>query len=190
MQALKADMIQVDPAPWGRALWIALIASTGICLSLVFACATPFAALATLAALKLDRRDAFTVVALVWFANQAIGYGLLGYPTTWDSVAWGIAIGMSVSLALVAAMGLSASRPAPFAISLPFLAAFATFELGLYAAGYVLPGSDGGFVASVVWHIFVINAVALCSLMIAYNLAIMLGNLVRQDRSAYRSLGA
>jgi hypothetical protein len=70
-----------------RGLWIALIVSSGVLLSPVFACATPFAALATVAALKLGRRDTVAVLGLVWLANQAIGYCYLGYPWTRDSAA-------------------------------------------------------------------------------------------------------
>jgi hypothetical protein len=83
-----------------RAIWIALIVASGICLSTIFACVTPFAALATLAALKLARRDSITVVGAVWLANQAAGYGFLGYQWNWDSAAWGIAIGVSDGLAV------------------------------------------------------------------------------------------
>lgn len=174
----------------GRALWFALIVAAGICLSTAFACTTPFAALATLAALKLGRRDAITIVGLVWLANQAIGYGFLGYPWTWDSAAWGLAIGVSAGLAFSAARGLSTTRPAPFAVSLPFIGAFATFEFGLYAAGFVLPGSNGAFAASVVWHIFLLNAIALGGLMAAYHLAILVRYVVCHDRFAYRVVGA
>jgi hypothetical protein len=177
------------PRP-GRALWIALIVITGICLSTVFACVTPFAALATLAALKLGPRDAITIVGLVWLANQAIGYGFLGYPWTWDSGAWGLVIGVSAGLAFLVARGLSTTRPAPFAVSLPFMGAFAAFELGLYGAGFVLPGSDGAFAASVVWHVFLLNAISLGGLMAAYYLAMVIGYLVRHDTSAYRAAGA
>lgn len=159
----------------GRALWLALIAVAGICLSPVFACATPFAALATVAALKLNRRDMIAVTLLVWAANQAIGYGLLHYPLTWDSAAWGLAIGVSSVLAVVMASALSTSRPAPLAISLPFVAAFATFELGLYLAGFALPVEDMAFSAAVVRQVFVINAVSLCSVMAAYHALVLVG---------------
>jgi hypothetical protein len=174
----------------GRGLWIALIVAAGICLSTAFACATPFAALATLAALKLGRRDAITIVGLVWLANQAIGYGFLGYPWTWDSAAWGLAIGLSAGLAFSAASGLSTTRPAPFALRLPFIGAFATYEFGLYAAGFVLPGSDGAFAATIVWHVFLLNAAALGGLMVAYHLAVLFGYVLRHNRSAYRVVGA
>lgn len=163
----------------GRAVWVVLIITSGICLSTFFACVTPFATLATLAAMKLGRRDAVAVVGLVWLANQAVGYGYLGYPWTWDSAAWGMAIGISSGLAILAASGLCPTRPAPLAISLPFVAAFATFELGLYAAGFVLPGSDSAFSASVVGHVFLINAVALFGLLATYHLAMLLGRLTR-----------
>lgn len=158
-----------------RALWIVMIVTSGICLSTFFACVTPFAALTTLAALKLARRDSLFVVGLVWLANQAIGYGFLGYPWTWDSAAWGLAIGASAGLAVLAARGLSTTRPAPLAVSLPFVAAFAAFELGLYVAGFTLPGTKGAFSASVVGHVFLINAVTICGLMAVYHLAMMSG---------------
>jgi hypothetical protein len=61
--------------------------------------------------LKLGRRDAITVVAAVWLANQATGHGFLGYPWTWDSAARGVAICVSVGLAVQAARGLSTTAP-------------------------------------------------------------------------------
>ncbi len=154
-----------------RVVWIGLIVACGTCLSPLFACVTPFAALAALAALKLDGRDAAAVVGVVWLANQAIGYGFLGYPWTWDSAAWGLAIGGCCGLAVVAAKALSAQRAAPLAISLPFVAAFTVFEFGLYLAGYVLPGSGGAFSARVVWQVFLVNAVALFALIALAELA-------------------
>jgi hypothetical protein len=167
------------PAQAGRAIWFALIVISGPCLSLFFACVTPFAALATLAGLKLGRRDVIAAIGLVWLANQVIGYGFLGYPRTWDSAAWGLAIGASSALAVVAATALSTTRPAPLAISLPFVAAFTAFEFGLYLAGYMLPVGEGAFSASVVWHVFLVNSATLCTLMAVFHLATMVRLLVR-----------
>jgi hypothetical protein len=90
-----------------------------------------------------------------------------------------VAIGVSVGFALVAANGLSTARPAPLAVSLPFVAAFAAFELVLYTAGFILPGGEGAFTASIVGHIFLINALALFGLMTVYNLSVALGILAR-----------
>ena len=168
-----------EPVRSERVFWFALIATSGICLSTFFACATPFAAFATLAALKLGRRDALIVAGLVWLANQAIGYGLLGYPWTGSSAAWGLAIGVSSALAVLAAKGLSTTKPAPLAVSLPFVAAFTAFEMVLYVAGFALPGSEGAFSAAVIGHVFLINAVALCGLMAAHQLAMLIRHLGR-----------
>jgi hypothetical protein len=162
-----------------RAVWIALIVATGIGLSLFFACATPFVAVATLASLKIQRREAVAAVGLVWMANQAIGYGILGYPWTLDSAAWGVAIGMSAFLALLAATALTPIRAARIGISLPFIGAFATFEMCLYLAGFVLPGGEGGFTAAVVGRIFVVNLVALVGVLAVYQLAALAFGLLR-----------
>ena len=172
----------------GRIVWMALIVVSGVGLSLFFACATPFAALATLAALKTRRGDTAAVVGLVWVGNQAVGYGCLGYPWTWDSVAWGLAIGLSAALALLAATALSPRRLASFAISLPFVGAFAAYELGLYVASFVLPSSDAAFAAAVVEQLFLVNLVALLGLIAAHQVASVIGLLVRNN-SASRMAG-
>jgi hypothetical protein len=49
-----------------------------IAFSLGFACATPFAAFAAAASLIMNRRDAMLLVALVWLANQGVGFGVGG----------------------------------------------------------------------------------------------------------------
>jgi hypothetical protein len=191
---MKATMNSADDRAGAdqrvRAIWVVLILAGGTGLSTIFACATPFAALATLSALKLGRQDAITVMSVVWLANQAIGYGLLGYPWTWDSGAWGLAIGASIGLAILAATALSATRPVPFAVSLPFVAAFAAFELGLYGAGFALPGSEGAFSASVVGHVFLINAIALCGLLAVFQLAVMARLLIPVGTPEPRPVGA
>ena len=158
---------------------MALILGSGLVLSTCFACATPFAALATVAALKLRRREAAGVVGLVWLINQAAGFGMLDYPWTWACAAWGIAIGLSCGLAGVSAWALASEKPTPLAVSLPFVAAFAMFESGLYVAGYALPGSDGAFSGSVILHVFLINAVSLSALMAVHPMVMILGRWAR-----------
>jgi hypothetical protein len=164
----------------GRAIWMALIVASGVGFSACFACATPFATLATLAALKIDRRDAAAVLGLVWLCNQVVGYGFLGYPWTWDSAAWGAAIGVSAGAALLAAMALAPTRPASFSLSLPFVGAFAAYEGVLYAAGAVLPTEQGAFSAAVIEQLFVVNLVAMLALLVACQLVLLAGLLVRR----------
>ena len=106
------------------------------------------------------------------------------YPLTLDCAAWGVAIGLSAYLALIAARSLMASRPAPLAISLPFVAAFAAFECGLYAAGVFLPGSEAAFSASIIRQLFIVNAATLCGLMAAYHLIMLMAQPMRHGAPA------
>jgi hypothetical protein len=150
-----------------RWAWIGLLGSASIGFSLVFACATPFVALVTLAALTMSRRDAFIVTGAVWLANQAVGYGILDYPRTFDSYAWGVAIGIAVLLALLVArtIGERFERISPFvSTGLAFLSAFAVYELALYAASFWLSGSDAAVSWPIVGYILQVNALGLAGL--------------------------
>jgi hypothetical protein len=59
---------------WRRPLWIALLVAASVAFTLGFACATPLAAFAAIAALSMPRKDALLLIGLVWLANQAIGF--------------------------------------------------------------------------------------------------------------------
>ncbi len=165
----------VQTEPGRRALWLVLIVIGGAGFSLFFACATPFAALATLAALNMDRREGIIAVVVAWLANQAIGYGMLGYPLTGNSLAWGAAIGLAALLGYGAARAFSSDRPVRLAVSLPFVAAFAVYEVSLYVAGFVLGTEPAAFAFAVVRHIAEINAVALIGLWTVSQLVISTG---------------
>ena len=102
-----------------RAFWLGLLAIAGIGSSFFLACVTPFAAIATLAALNLGLLEGVAVVLGVWLATQAVGFGLLGYPLTLNCFAWGLAIGLSGLVGFAAARGLSSSQPVRLAVSLP-----------------------------------------------------------------------
>jgi hypothetical protein len=152
-----------------RWAWIGLLGGASSGFSLVFACATPFVALVTLAALNMSRRDAFIVTGAVWLANQAVGYGILGYPRTFDSYAWGVAIGVAVLLALLVAraIGERFERNGPFvSTGFAFLSAFAVYELALYVASFWLSSSDPAFSWLIVGYILQVNALGLVGLAI------------------------
>jgi hypothetical protein len=152
-----------------RAGWIMALAVTAVGSSIVFACATPFAALATIAALCMNRRDTFIVTGLTWAANQAIGYGFLHYPHTWNSFAWGIAIGVGamIATALAAAIG-GAVRPFGWVLTVlaSFAVAFAGYEIALYAATLVLASDASAFSFPVGFYILKVNVVALGGLLV------------------------
>jgi hypothetical protein len=149
--------------------WVILIGSASILLSLAFACATPFAALATLAAFTLSRRAAIGLVLFTWATNQAVGFGLLQYPTDASTVAWGVAVGLAALAGLATAMaGARWTRVPPIAAMVASLVlSYAAYEAVLWVATLVLPSGSGAFVPSVVAWIFVINAIALVLLLLA-----------------------
>jgi hypothetical protein len=168
--------IESLPDTTRRGVWIALLTVASVALSLVFACATPFAAFVALAAVNMRRGDVLALAVATWLANQAVGYGLLHYPLTANSFEWGGAIGVAVVVAAEAAI--AAQRP--FARGLvtatvaAFAAAFAVFELVLYGFSFVL-GDAGAFTLAIVGDILKANVLALLGLGILFYLAVMVG---------------
>lgn len=167
-----------------RWLWIGLMAGATIGFSLVFACATPFVALVALAAVNMTRRDGLVVAGVAWLANQAVGYGLLGYPQTFDSYAWGTAIGVAVLLALVAAHAAAqrAEGGPVVATGFAFAAAFAVYELALFAASFALSSGPEAFSWSTVSYILQVNLLGLAALIVFQSLAATLGLVKRPSR--------
>ena len=174
-----------------RAAWIALLTSASLFASLALACATPFPALAALAALHLRRRDAIALVAVGWLVNQAVGYGFLNYPRTWDSFAWGGALLVGGLAALAAAGAVQSllrrgSGLAMRAVALlaAFAAAFAVYEGVLYAFTALLPIEADAFSMATVLFILKVNALAFVALYALQLAGEKLGVAVRRPASA------
>jgi len=160
-----------------RAGWVALLTLATILGSFVFACATPFAALAAIGALFLPRRDAFFLLGINWLANQAIGYCFLHYPQTWDSFAWGAAIGIAALAATAVGCGAeSLARRFGLATTIvaAFVSSFVAYEFCLFAATAVLP-ADGGFAASVILYVCEVNGLAFAGLLFLQGLGRTVG---------------
>jgi hypothetical protein len=151
-----------------RIAWIVFLTLASLAFSRVFACAAPFVALATLAALNVRRPDAYILTGLVWLANQAVGFGLLHYPPTANSFGWGIAIGIAALLAIHTVISLGPrpwrTGPVPGA-AIGFLAAFVVYEAALYAATFVLPSSAAAFSLATIWYVLEVNVGALAVLL-------------------------
>jgi len=170
------NLIESLPDTTRRGVWIALLTVSSVALSLVFACAAPFAAFVALAAVHMRRGDVLALAVATWLANQAVGYGLLHYPLTANSFEWGAAIGVAVVAAAEAAI--AARRP--FARSMvtatvaAFTASFVVYELVLYSFSFVL-GDAGAFTLAIVGDILKVNVLALLGLGILFYLAVMIG---------------
>jgi hypothetical protein len=176
-----------------RWLWILLLTAASVFVTLGMACATPFAALATLAALHMSRRDGVALVAIAWLADQAVGYGLLGYPRTGSSLAWGVVLGAAALLALGAARALVArarGRGPATAGAVAFAGAFVTYQAVLLAATAALPSGAEAFSLPIVGWVLRVNVLSLAGLLILHRLAEWIGLVTREPLPARATVTA
>lgn len=114
----------------------AVLAATTLSGTVVLACMMPFAAIAAIAALFLLGRRGMVAICLCWLGNQALGFGLMGFPWDAPTLAAGLSL-LAASFAAFAAARAAAERGGPL---LAFLAAFGAFEASLFA--YALAFGD------------------------------------------------
>ncbi len=172
------------PSQTGAALWIALIAGLTVVGSFAYACAAPFAAVAALAALTLNRTDGLILVVVSWVINQAVGFVLLSYPHTADTYAWGAAIGLSSVAGYIAARAVTRiEQPALVAYAAAFVAAFVFYQLGLYLSGVAMGYKGDAFSTAIVTEVLSINAVAYAGFLLIHRAAVAL-SLVRPVQPA------
>jgi hypothetical protein len=109
---------------------------------------------------------------VTWLINQFVGYGMLGYPWTLNSVAWGIALGVATLLATVAAGRVYRMRraiPSVLRFMIAFVAAFLAFEAAIFATALFLGGLQD-FTIGIISYVFVINAATFLGLVVLYSL--------------------
>src|SRR5258707_15304775 len=171
MTLQQSDTQLAQRFAWGGTLTVLTVLST-----LAVACGTPFAALATLAALFLPRRDAFALIAVNWLANQAIGFGLLHYPLNWDCYRGGIDLAIAALLSTMAAT-LAQGALRNVATSVRAIGSFAVAFVAYEGALFLLSpaGSREDFAAPVVLYILYVNAVAFVGLLLLQTAAVALG---------------
>jgi hypothetical protein len=132
------ELVRIDGR--ARPAWLALLLAMAALSSVTFACVTPFAAFAVLAAATMRWRDALGAMAAIWLVNQALGYLALGYPIDTTSLAWGGAIGIAALTATLAAASCLARMSGP-RLGAAFLAAVAVYEGVLFLVSLALGGS-------------------------------------------------
>lgn len=164
------------PAPVGSSIaplfcLLLLTAACGLA-SFAFACATPFAAFAALAAAMLPLSNALPVVVAAWIVNQAIGFGVLGYPVELNTFLWGFAIGAAALIATAVSALVLRLLPAigrPVELALTLLAAYVAYEIALFAFTPVLGGAAASTI-TVIAHIGLLNVLWMIGLVLAYKL--------------------
>lgn len=157
----------------------ALLTASCALASLALACATPFAAFAAVAAAMLPLRPALLAVTGAWLVNQGIGFGVLHYPVDATTMLWGLAIGAAALAGTLAASGVlraSPRWPAPLALTLALVCAYAAYEVVLLAAAPELGGAVN-FTAGIVIKIGLTSMAWLIGLVAVCEIARMLGQL-------------
>jgi len=155
----------------GTIVMIVLIAALSVTGSLMFACAAPLAAIAALAACTMGRTTGAALVVAAWLSNQIVGFGVLHYPQTFDTFAWGAAMGISAVAAFFVAHAVMTrleGRPLALALPVTFLAAFVAYQAALFVTGYPLDGSEATLSGDVIARVFEVDMVAFAGLLVLY----------------------
>jgi hypothetical protein len=153
--------------------------------SFVFACATPFAAFAVVAAAAVPLQSALLAVTAAWVVNQAIGFGVLHYPVDMNTILWGLVIGMAALAATVTStivLRMLRRNGTPVALGFALIGAYAAYELVLLAATPLLGGA-GGFTTAIVGRLGVLSVLWLIGLVAACEVFRLLTSRLRHQVS-------
>ena len=85
----------MQPSRVARLSWIVILTLAAIGGSLALSCVAPFAALAVALGGTAGVRASLRAVAIVWLANQVVGFVFFHFPITTNTFLWGVAIGIA-----------------------------------------------------------------------------------------------
>jgi hypothetical protein len=149
-----------------RTAWWIILGVVTLVSTLGFACATPFAALAAVAAVNLSRRDAVLLIGASWLINQVVGFTMLHYPHNWDCYRGGLELGLAafacVGASVLVCRRLHASQSF-LALTATFAASFVAYEGLLYVVSG--PSYAADFSWPIVRYVLVLNALAFAVLL-------------------------
>ena len=171
---------------WFRPLWFGLLVAVSAAITTVFTCVTPFAAFAVIAAVTVSRRDAVMLAVALWLTNQVVGFGVLHYPWTASTLAWGVALGGAAVIGTLAALWMFqrlGSLPTLAQSVAAFVASFVLYQLTLWAVAVSWLGGTDMFAPGIVSQVLVINAVTLIGLFALRQVVAGAALLIRRHRA-------
>jgi hypothetical protein len=157
------------------ALWIALLIAASTATTIALACATPFAALAALAAAHLAKRDGLILMALAWIVAQAIGFALHHYPQTPHTLAVAAALGGAALVATLVAYAVERGQTGWPRLAITYVAAFVAFKGAVALAGVCLGGMSAGFAPAIVARQLLRDGAILIGLLALYHALVAIG---------------
>jgi hypothetical protein len=122
-----------------------------------------------IAASMLPIGPALLLAAAAWLVNQAIGFGVLGYPVDTHTLLWGLAIGIgALTATAVSALVLRslARSETAVALGLALIGAYGAYELVLFSATPILGGA-GAFTVAIIGRLGVLSVLWLIGLVAA-----------------------
>jgi hypothetical protein len=173
-------------AVWFRPVWLGLLAAISAAITVVFTCVTPFAAFAVIAAVTVSRHDTVMLAVALWLTNQAVGFGLLHYPWTASTLAWGAALGAAAVIGTLAALWTLrrlGTRPSLARSVAAFGAAFILYQLTLFVVAVTWLGGTDMFAPGIVSQVLLINAVTLAGLFALRQVVAGAALLIRRRRA-------
>ena len=153
------------------ALWVSLLTAASTATTLALACATPFPALAALAAVHMRRREGIALMLLAWAASQFVGFFLLGYPRDGSTLAWGAGLGTAAvgsALAGYAVLNALTYRSVAARLSLAYAAGFTAFKGIILAWALFLGGLHTAMAPDLLAEQFLRNGAILIGLYALY----------------------
>lgn len=171
-----------------RNAWLAFLIAATIGLTCIFTCAMPFAAMATVAALTLSRKQAMLFMLATWATNQFVGFTFKGYPTDPVTLTWGTIMGVAALASAFAATAIAkAYSNQPFrtiALAATFITAFFAFQFVLLLANLTPIGTLDSFAFATKAKIALINVGGLGAIWLANRAAVGVGALPAPKKSA------
>ncbi len=158
-------------------LWILLLTAVSTITTLVLACATPFPALAALAAVHMHRRDGVLLMLAAWAVSQGIGFGMLHYPHDATTLGWAVALGTAAIVSALAASSIAGrlSSAFPVRLALAYVAGFVAFKAIVFLWSLGLGGAATALSPSIMANQFLRNGAILIGLLILYRALVALG---------------
>lgn len=156
-------------------LWIMLLTLASAVTTLALHCATPFTALAALAATQMRARDGVLLMLATWATSQIIGFCVLDYPHDLSTMLWAVALGMAAVASAGAARLAAARTSGLMQIVAAYLAATVAFKLVILLWSFGLGGVATALSPSINARQLVRNAAILAGLYTLYRGLILAG---------------
>lgn len=167
-----------DTRAGASTLWILLLTLASTATTLVLACATPFPALAALAAVHMHRGDGVKLMGAAWFASQAVGFLILDYPHGLSTFGWAVGLAFAAigsALGAYAALARTAARSLAVRLAVAYVAGFVAFKAIVLVFALGLGGVASTIDPAIVARQFVRNGAILVGLLAIYHALVAVG---------------